>query len=82
MASMEVMREYVGRQYSGRWPERVKNMPDYQVAAIYNKMLDELETVKRRKTEPKPTTEEVRGGVQLSFFENDRTTKIREGYLK
>ena len=82
MASMEVMREYVGRQYSGRWPERVKNMPDYQVAAIYNKMLDELETVKRRKTDPKPTTEEVRGGVQLSFFENDRTTKIREGYLK
>lgn len=82
MASMEVMREYVGQQYSGRWPERVKNMPDYQVAAIYNKMLDDLETVKRRKTDPKLTTAEVRGGVQLSFFENDHTTRIKEGYLK
>ena len=82
MASMEVMREYVGRQYSGRWPERVKNMPDYQVAAIYNKMLDELETLQRKPKNPQITEEEVHGGVQLSFFENDHTTRIREGYLK
>lgn len=82
MASMEVMREYVGRQYSGRWPERVKRMPDYQVAAIYNKMLDDLENVKKKKADPKLTADEVRGGVQLSFFENDRTMRIREGYLK
>ena len=82
MASMEVMREYVGRQYSGRWPERVRKMPDYQVAAIYYKMLDELEVAAGRKTDPKLASTEVRGGVQLGFFENDYTTRIREGYLK
>lgn len=80
MASMEVMREYVGRQYSGRWPERVKHMPDYQVAAIYYKMLDELEVAAGRKMNPKLTSTEVRGGVQLSFFENNLTTRIKEGY--
>jgi len=80
MASMEVMREYVSRQYSGRWPERVKHMPDYQVAAIYHKMLYDLEVAAGRKTDPKLASTEVRGGVQLSFFENNLTTRIKEGY--
>ena len=82
MASAEVMREYVSRQYGGRWPERVKKMPDYQVAAIYGKMMDDLETEKKKKRNVRLDETEVRGGVQLSFFENDRTTRIKEGYLK
>ena len=82
MASMEVMREYVSRQYMGNWPDRVRKMPDYQVAAIYGKMIDELDTLKKKPQTPKLTETEVGGGVQLCFFENDRTLKIKEGYLK
>lgn len=39
----EVMREYVSRQYEGRWREKVAKMPDYQVASIYHRMLDRKE---------------------------------------
>ena len=80
MASMEVMREYVGRQYSGRWPDRVRRMPDYQVAAIYRKMINELDELKKKPKNPQITETEVNGGLQLSFFEG-KGMKIREGYL-
>lgn len=82
MASMETMREYVSRQYSGTWPERVRKMPDYQVATIYHRMLDELDNVKKQPMNPKITKTEVHGGLQLSFFENGRGNKIKEEYLK
>ena len=39
----EVMREYVSRRYPGRWREKVAKMPDYQVASIYHRMLDQEE---------------------------------------
>lgn len=81
MASMETMREYVSRQYSGTWPERVRKMPDYQVATIYHKMIDELDSVKKKPKNPKITETEVRGGLQLSFFEGRRGNKIKEEYL-
>ena len=81
MASMEAKREYVSRQYSGRWPERVRKMPDYQVATIYNKMIDELDRTKKQPADPKITEDEVRGGTQLSFLEGGKRMKIKEEYL-
>jgi len=45
----EVMREYVSRKYPGKWREKVAKMPDYQVASIYHRMLDQEETEKRER---------------------------------
>ena len=40
----EVMREYVSRKYPGtKWRDKVRLMPDYQVASIYHRMLDKEE---------------------------------------
>ena len=77
MASQAMMREYVSRQYGGSWPDRVREMPDNQVAAIYGKMVDELERLKNTEIPKKMRETDVRGGIQLSFFENERSTKTR-----
>lgn len=82
MASMELKREYVSRQYGGKWPEKVKRMPDYQVASIYNRMIFELEDMKKKPKDPKLAETDVRGGCQLSFFENSRGYKVKEEYTK
>lgn len=82
MASMEAMRAYVSRQYSGTWPDRVRKMPDHQVMAIFHKMLNELEGVQKQPKDPKITDTEVRGGLQLSFFDNARTMKLNKAYEK
>lgn len=82
MASMECMREYVSQQYSGSWPNKVRRMPDYQVAAIYRNMMKALDKVKSEPKTPKLTETEVRGGLQLSFFESNYNTRIKEEYLK
>ena len=81
MAGMEVMREFVSRQYGGRWPERVKKMPNEQVARIYYRMIDELDNIKKKKSHPKFSATEVCGGVQLSLFKYNKGTKIKEEYL-
>lgn len=81
MASMDCMREYVSKQYGGGWPERVRKMPDYQVMAIYHTMMRELDKTREKPVEPKLTETEVRGGVQLSFFEGN-SMEIKEGYFK
>ena len=81
MASMECMREYVMSQYGGGWPDRVRRMPDYQVTAIYHTMIKALDKVKSEPKTPKLTETEVRGGLQLSFFEGDHNMRIKEEYL-
>ena len=81
MAGMGAMREYVSSQYSGKWPEKVRKMPDYQVAAIYRNMMKELDRVKSEPKTPKLTATEVVGGVQLCLFEYDWSKKIKEEYL-
>lgn len=81
MAGIDAMRIFVARQYGGDWPERVKRMPDNQVKAIYYTILDEIDSVKKKKIRPKLTDKEVREGIQLSFFENGKSLKIKEGYL-
>lgn len=82
MAGMGYMREYVMSQYGGGWPDKVKKMPDYQVAAIYHDMMRAMEKARRELKNPKPTETEVRGGLQLSFFEGDHSMKIKEEYLR
>ena len=81
MAGMECMREFVSRQYSGKWRERVRKMPDCQVAAIYHNMQKELEKAMKGPKNPKLTETEVRGGEQLCLFEKGRSKKIKEEYL-
>ena len=80
MAGIDVMREYVSSQYSGYWPEKVKKMPDSQVARIYHRMIDELKKERQRKKDPRITEKQVRGGIQLCLFEG-KGTKVKEGYL-
>ena len=46
----EIMREYVSRQYGGSWPDKVKHMPDNQVASIYYRMLDKEERAIRERS--------------------------------
>ena len=81
MAGMDFMRSFVSRQYGGDWADRVMKMPDYQVAAIFHRMISELDNIKKTKQEPRLRETEVRGGVQLCLFEGSRGTKIKEGYL-
>lgn len=81
MASQEIMREYVSRQYGGSWREKVKKMPDEQVACIYHRMMDELDTLKKVPASPKLRETDTDGGDQLSFFDNEWSTKIKEEYL-
>ena len=81
MASMEIMREFVSRQYGGSWREKVKKMPDNQVASIYHRMIFELDVMKSKPENPRLRMTEVGGGDQLSFFDNQRTLKIKEEYL-
>lgn len=82
MASMTAMREYVSKQYSGQWPEKVRRMPDYQVMAIYHSMMRELHKVRRAPKNPKITETEVRGGSQLSFLEGTRRLRIKEEFTE
>lgn len=81
MAGIDLMREYVSGQYSGTWPEKVKRMPDYQVAAIFRSMRRKLEEAQRKPKNPMITETDVRGGDQLSLFEGKRNTRIKEEYL-
>ena len=81
MASMDIMREYVSKQYGGAWRDKVRRMPDYQVSAIYRTMLDKLDKLKRTPSRKILRESEVRGGDQLSFFQDNWSTKIKEGYL-
>lgn len=81
LASIDLMREYVSRQYNGTWPEKVRRMPDYQVTAIYYSMKKKLEETQRQPRNPMIMETEVRGGRQLSFFEGTRNTRIKEEYL-
>ena len=81
MASMAIMREYVSRQYGGSWREKVKKMPDKQVARIYLRMICELDNLKKNKEEHRLRKTEVKGGSQLYLFENNRNIKIKEEYL-
>lgn len=69
MASIAIMRDYVGKQYGGSWPEKVRRMPDYQVASIYRKMIDQAE---RKKKQPEKYH-------QMSMFEDPNFTY---GYSK
>lgn len=79
MSSIAAKREYVSRQYGGTWARKVEAMPDNQVLAIYFKMIKE---------EPQKCLDPViesdylnKDGLQLSFFENDFSTKIKEAFL-
>lgn len=80
MASIELKREFVSRQYGGKWPEKVRRMPDNQVASIYHRMIFELDELKRKPKNPKPDKTEVRGGTQLSFFEGQRGLTLKEEF--
>lgn len=81
MAGMEVMREYVSRQYGGDWRNKVEKMPAKQVAAIFNKMMSELDGVKSAGTSLRLRETEVAGGEQLCLFEGRRSKRIKEEYL-
>lgn len=81
MASIEAKRIFISRQYGGNWAEKVKNMPDGQVCRIYDRIMDEIDSVKRKKQKPKISETEVAGGIQLCLFENRKSLKIKEGYL-
>lgn len=55
MSGIEIKRDYVSKKYKGSWADRVKKMPDYQVAAIYERMLDKdtrKAQEKKKKGEP------------------------------
>lgn len=58
--SMEMMREYVSKQYPGAWKMKVYRMPDRQVFQIYRRMTEE---------KPKKKPKEDDGGVQLNMFQ-------------
>ena len=58
----EYMEAFVSKQYGGSWPEKVRRMPDEQVAAIY------LGMILRDGREKKPE-KRVKGGEQLCLFE-------------
>ena len=78
MASAEIMREYVSQQYGGSWRDRVRRMPDNQVASIYHRMIDKLENLKKSPMPPRVRETEISGGDQLSFLNQDMS--IKEGY--
>ena len=81
MASMEMMREFVSQQYGGLWREKVKRMPDRQVACIYYRMIDELENARKKPVKPRIRLTEVGGGRQLSLFDNEWSTRLKEEYV-
>lgn len=82
MAGIGYKREYVSRQYGGDWPEKVRKMPDYQVAMIYQRMLNEMHELKKKPKRFRLRKTEVRGGQQLCLFEGKKSMKIKEVYLK
>lgn len=81
MAGISVMREYISQQYGGSWREKVKKMPDAQVASIYRRMINEMSALKNAPKHKRLRKTEVRGGDQLCLFKGKRNIKIKEEYL-